>query len=49
MALGHFSLWQLANFRCGTWPIFVVELGRFLLWNLANSCCGTWLFFFMVL
>ena len=27
MALGHFSLWQLANFRCGTWPIFVVALG----------------------
>ena len=22
MALGHFSLWHLANFRCGTWHRF---------------------------
>ena len=36
MALGRFLLWHLANFRCGTWPIFVVELGRFLLWHLAS-------------
>ena len=25
MALGVFSLWHLARFRCGTWRVFVVE------------------------
>lgn len=29
MALGQFSLWHLADFRCGSWPIFIVAVGMF--------------------
>ena len=42
MAVGAFSLWQLARFRCGSWRIFVVAVGTFLLGQLARFCCGSW-------
>ena len=29
-------LWQLTQFRCGSWRIFVVAVGAFSLWQLAN-------------
>lgn len=28
VAVGAFSLWQLALFRCGSWRIFVVAVGE---------------------
>ena len=28
VAVGAFSLWQLAHFCCGSWPIFVVAVGE---------------------
>lgn len=30
------SLWQLAEFRCDSWPNFIVAVGRTLLWQLAE-------------
>jgi hypothetical protein len=27
VAVGAFSLWQLTEFRCGSWRIFVVAVG----------------------
>ena len=42
MAVGAFSLWQLAHFCCGSWRIFVVAIGAFLLWQLACFCCDSW-------
>jgi hypothetical protein len=30
VAFGRFSLWHLAIFCCGIWPIFVVALGEML-------------------
>lgn len=29
-------LWQLTQFHCGSWRIFVVTVGAFSLWQLAN-------------
>ena len=28
VAVGAFSLWQLAEFRCGSWRIFIVAVGE---------------------
>ena len=28
VAVGHFSLWQLADFYCGSWPFFIVAVGK---------------------
>ena len=42
MAVGAFSLWQLARFRCGSWRVLVVAVGAFLLWQLACFCCDSW-------
>ena len=28
VAVGYFLLWQLAVFRCGSWPFFIVALGQ---------------------
>ena len=36
VAVGAFSLWQLAHFRCGSWRIFIVAVGAFSLWQLAE-------------
>jgi hypothetical protein len=36
VAIGSFSLWRLAGFRCGDWQVFVVAIGSFLLWHLAG-------------
>ena len=36
MAVGAFSLWQLAHFRCGSWRISVVAVGGISLWQLAR-------------
>lgn len=36
VAVGEFSLWQLAFFRYGSWRISVVAVGAFSLWQLAN-------------
>ena len=43
MALGRFLLWHLANFRCGTWPIFVVALGYFSSWcyEIISQCASS--------
>ncbi|MBR5665762.1 MAG: hypothetical protein IKX13_08455 [Bacteroidales bacterium] len=30
MAVGKFSLWQLAGFHCGSWQFFIVAIGRIL-------------------
>ncbi len=49
MAPGRFSLWHLAGFRYGTWPIFTMALGHFTLWHLAISRYGTWPIFAMAL
>ena len=35
MAVGSFSLWQLATFRCASWQLFIVPVGSFSLWQLA--------------
>jgi len=35
VAICSFSLWRLAEFRCGDWQFFVVAIGRISLWQLA--------------
>ena len=36
MAVDPNSLWQLTQFRCGSWRISVVAVGAFSLWQLAR-------------
>ena len=36
VAVDPISLWQLTQFRCGSWPNFVVAVDPFLLWQLAR-------------
>ena len=36
MVFGQFSLWYLADFHYGIWPIFIMVFGRFSLWYLAD-------------
>lgn len=36
VAVDPISLWQLTQFCCGSWRIFIVAVGAFSLWQLAN-------------
>ena len=42
MVFGRFSLWYLADFHYGIWPIFIMVFGRFSLWYLADFHYGIW-------
>jgi hypothetical protein len=45
MAVGRVSLWLLAEFHYGSWPIFTMAVGRFPLWQLAGSLINFSTFF----
>jgi hypothetical protein len=49
VAVGRFSLWQLAGFHCDSWQVFIVTVGRFSLWQLAGFHCGSWQFFIVAI
>ena len=44
VAVGGFSLCQLAVFHYGSWQFFIMAVGSFLLWQLAVFYYASWQF-----